>query len=97
MHKNKEFALSVFKKQTPTVRVCINAAVNALRCVLEKENLFVRFYLFYFFYINISQLTAPSRGKALSVDFFPPLTPLLPSTANREQPKIKDIDLLLRN
>lgn len=69
MHKNKKFALSVFKKQTPTVRVCINAAVNALRCVLEKENLFVRFL---FFYINISQLTAPSRGKALSVDFFSP-------------------------
>lgn len=69
--KQKPFTVSVF--------VCVrerNAATPALQCVFQKEILRLGFLHFIF------QFTAPSRGKALSVDFFS-----LPSTANIEQPK----------
>lgn len=46
---------------------CVNAANLALQCVLERDKLLVSWF---FFYIYISQMSAPSRGKALSVDFF---------------------------
>ncbi len=45
------------------VCVYVDAAIPALQCVLEKEILFLILHF-------IFRLTAPSRGKALSVDFF---------------------------
>lgn len=73
MHKNKKFALSVFKKQTPTVRVCINAAVNALRCVLEKENLFVRFlFIVFFFTLTSLNWQHHQEERHFLWTFFPP-------------------------
>lgn len=60
--------------------VCVNAANLALQCVLERDKLLVSSSFFFFFYVYISQMTAPSRGKALSVDFFSLCCYLSPQT-----------------
>lgn len=71
----KHACVAISRRKTRTVSVCVKYHHTCIATCFRRDPVSLSLHF---------QFTAPSRGKALSVDFF---TPLLPTTTNREQPK----------
>lgn len=81
-----KFALPSFKKQTCTVSVCKCSHSCIAMCSWKGDSFCLTLHF-------IFQLTAPSRGKALSVDFFHSIATF---HCKQRATRIRDIDRLLK-